>query len=652
MLRLSPMVSTAVAVSIMTATTSVLAESSPQKERHLTQQDVIPNNGEVAPVPPSNTEEPPIEEKEVLIGEIAVEGVEGDLKDRVFEAISVQPGQLATRSQLQQDVNAIFETGFFSNVRVAPKDTPLGVRLTFVVEANPTLEQVQVKTVPEDANKQVLPEKVVNNIFSQQYGDILNFQNLQDGVEQLNQWYQDNGYDLAQVINISEPAADGTVTLTVSEGVIADIQVRHLNEQGEEIDGKTRDFIVTREMQLSSGDVFNSDIARSDLQRVFGLGIFEDVNLSFEPGEDPRTAVVNVEVVEGNTGSIGAGAGVGSATGLFGTVSFQEQNLGGNNQNLSAQVQVGARDLLFNTSFRDPWIAGDPHRTSYSVDLFRRRSISVIFDEGQTEVELPDGTRPRVIRTGGGIQFSRPLAPDPYTNADWNLSAGFEYQRVQIQDSDGEIAPVDEFGNQLSFDDSGQDDLFLLEFDAINDNRNDPRQTSSGSILRLGLDQSIPVGSGNIFMTRGEVSYSQFIPVDFTNFTDKGAETIALNVQAGTILGDLPPYEAFSLGGTNSVRGYDQGALGTGQSFLQATAEYRFPIFEIISGALFVDFGTDLGTGSDVPGQPAVVRDKPGTGVGAGAGVRVNSPLGPIRVDYGVNDQGDTRFHFGVGERF
>jgi len=631
---------------------SPLPEETPEETPGTEQQPQFDPNTDFQPSPTPDSAAP-AEEPQVLIVEVDVEGVEGRLEDVVFDATGVQPGRLTTRSQLQEDVNAIFATGFFRNVRVVPEDTPLGVRVTFVVEPNPVLEDVQVTTVPEDAESRVLPESVVDDIFSEQYGDILNLQDLQNNIEDLNQWYQDNGYDLAQVVGSPEISPDGVVTLTVAEGVIEDIQVKTFDEDGNEIEGRTRDFIVTREVELSQGDVFKRETARADLERIFGLGIFEDASLSFTPGEDPRKVVLNFEVVEGNTGSIGAGAGVSSASGLFGTVSYQEQNLGGNNQNLSAEVQVGGRTLLFNTRFSDPWIAGDPHRTGYAVNLFRRRSISVIFDEGETEVDLPNGESPRVVRTGGGITFSRPLAPDPFTRPDWTLSAGLEYNRVQIQDQDGEISPVDELGNQLAFDDSGEDDLFVVELDAVRDRRNNPRQPTSGSVLRLGVDQSIPLGSGSILFNRVRGSYSYFIPVDFTNFTEEGSgETLAFNVQAGTVFGDLPPYEAFSLGGTNSVRGYQQGDVGAGRSFVQATAEYRFPIFSIVGGALFLDVGTDLGTGEDVPGEPAEVRDKPGSGFGYGAGVRVQSPLGPIRVDFGLNDNGDSRIHFGIGERF
>jgi outer membrane protein insertion porin family len=132
----------------------------------------------------------------------------------------------------------------------------------------------------------------------------------------------------------------------------------------------------------------------------------------------------------------------------------------------------------------------------------------------------------------------------------------------------------------------------------------------------------------------------------------EGQQSLAFNLQAGTVFGDLPPYDAFVLGGSNSVRGYAEGELGSGRSYVQATAEYRFPIVAIVGGALFVDFGTTLGSQGAVPGQPGNVRELPGTGLGYGLGVRVQSPLGQIRVDYGFNVDGSSRLHFGIGERF
>ncbi|HEY9805427.1 MAG TPA: BamA/TamA family outer membrane protein, partial [Candidatus Obscuribacterales bacterium] len=611
-----------------------------------------PTNGETQPTEgttgePATPEQP---EPRVLVGEVVVQGVTGELEDTVYNAIQTRPGRTTTRSQLQQDINAVFATGFFSSVRANPEDTPLGVRVTFDVKANPVLNSVRVE------GNQVLPQSVVDDIFKDQYGSILNLRRFQEGVKQVNKWYQDKGYVLAQVIDTPQVAEDGSVTLAVAEGVVEDVQVKFLNKDGEEtndegkpVRGRTRDFIITREFALKPGDVFNRTQAEKDLQRVYGLGIFEDVRLSLNPGQDPRKVVVVANVTERSTGSAGAALGISSASGLFGSVSYQQQNLGGNNQKLNAEVQVGQRELLFDVSFTDPWIAGDPYRTSYTLNVFNRRSLSLIFDGGDPEIELPNGDRPRIDRLGGGITFTRPLSRDVFADSEWTASAGLQYQRVSIRDSNREITPRDEKGNLLSFSDDGSDDLLTAQLGLVRDRRNNRLRPTSGSLLRFGTEQSIPIGG--IFFNRLRGSYSYYIPVDYTKFAP-GPEALAFNVQAGTVIGDLPPYEAFALGGSNSVRGYDEGDVGSGRSFLQATAEYRFPVFSILGGALFVDYATDLGSGSSVPGDPAGVRGKPGSGLGYGVGVRIQSPLGPIRIDYGFNDQGDSRLHFGIGERF
>ncbi len=621
------------------------------------------------PAQPSQPEQNAEPEPQVLVSEVLVVGANEELQAEVYRVIRTQPGQTTTRSQLQEDINAVFATGFFSNVRANPTDTPLGVRVTFDVTPNPPLRSVQVE------GGRVLPSKVVQDIFSPQYGKILNLRDLQNGIQELNKWYQSNGYVLAQVVDAPRVNPDGNVTLQVAEGEVEALQVQFINKEGQTQDGKgnpirgrTRPFIVTREFQLKPGDVFNRNTAERDLQRAFGLGIFEDIKLSLQPGQDPRKVVVVANVVERNTGNFGVAGGFSSASGLFGSVSFGQQNFGGNNQKLNAEVQIGQRDQQFDLSFTDPWIAGDPYRTSYTANLFRRRTISLIFEGGDPEIELPNGDRPRIVRTGGGISFSRPLSKNPYERSEWNASLGLQYQRVSVRDADGKLSNRDELGNLLSFDPSGKDDLFTAQLAFVRDRRNDFLQPTSGSLLRFSTEQSVPVGSGSIFFNRLRGSYSFYIPTRLLKISpgcrdqkprigeepnrEGCPQAFAFNVQGGTVLGDIPPYEAFPLGGTNSVRGYDEGDVGSGKSYLQATAEYRFPLFSIISGALFVDAATDLGTGDNVPGNPAGVRGKPGSGLGYGVGIRVRSPLGPIRIDFGINDQGGNNIRFGFGERF
>lgn len=603
-------------------------------------------------------------EPRVLVGEVLIKGADQTLQDEVYGVIKTQPGRTTTRSQLQEDINAIFATGYFSNVKAVPEDTPLGVRVTFEVQVNPVLQAVKVE------GNRVLPETILTESFSEQYGQVLNLNRLQEGIKKVNEWYQKNGYVLAQVLESPAVSPEGIVTLQVAEGEVEGVRVRFINKEGDDKDakgnpirGRTREFIVTREFQTKPGDIFNRPIVEQDLQRAFGLGIFEDVRLSLQPSEtDPRKVVVVANVAEKNAGSIFASAGISSASGLFGSVGYQQQNFGGNNQKLSAEVQVGQRELLFDLSFTDPWIGGDPFRTSYTINLFRRRTISLIFDGGEPEVNLPNGDTPRILRSGGFISFTRPLSRNVFQRSEWTASLGLQYQRVSIRDRDGKLSPLDELGNNLSFSGTGRDDLLALQLGVVQDRRNDPARPTSGSFLRLGTEQSIPLGSGNILFNRLRGNYSFYLPVQLLRIT-KGCrvvkpkpsdcpQTFAFNVQAGNYVGDLPPYEAFPLGGANSVRGYDEGDLAAVRSFVQGTIEYRFPVISIFSGALFVDGAYGFGSQGLVPGNPGGIRGKPGSGYGYGVGVRVQSPLGPIRVDFGINDQGDTRINFGIGERF
>ncbi len=630
----------------------------PENNRSQTSQVPVP-----APLPPipilaQQTQS----EAQVLVAEVVVEGVDDPvLEERVYTAISTLPGRTTTRSQLQQDINAIFALGFFRNVRAVPEDTPLGVRITFDVEPNPPLGAVIIE------GDSVLPPEVVEQSFAGQFNRIINLNEIEEAIQRINSWYQENGYVLAQVIEAPQVTPDGTITLVVAEGEIENIRVRFLTSDGELTDpdgnpirGKTQDYIIIREIELEPGDIFNQRTAQQDLSRIFALGIFEDVRLQLEPGsEDPRKATMVVNIVERRTGSLVLGGGVSSATGLFGTVSYQEQNINGRNQRLATEVQAGERILLLDVSFTDPWIDGDPFRTSYTTNVFRRQAISVIFeqeDDDKPDIRLPNGDRPRVVRTGGGITFTRPFAENVFSDPNWVVSLGVQYQHVQIADADLRTTPRDEAGKLLSQSSSGEDDLLTVQLGIARDRRNNIQFPTSGYAFRFGTEQAIPVGSGDISFNRVRGSFSYYLPVEFLQLVPGGPQTIAFNFQGGTVIGEFPPYEAFALGGANTVRGWREGHLAAARSFVLGSVEYRFPVFAVsnflIGGAIFIDAASSLGTQSSVSGNPGGIRGKPGEGLGFGAGVRIQSPLGPIRIDYGVSDEGDSRIHFGVGERF
>lgn len=652
----------------------------PQKTPVTPTQPTQAPEAETPTATPTPSPNPEPTETRVLVSEVMIksetEPVTPELETEVYKVIRTQAGQTSTRSQIQEDISAIFRTGFFSNVQAFPEDTPLGVRVSFIVTPNPILSKVELEVNPGTGVASVLPVTTANEIFSSQYGKILNLRELNEGIKQLTKLYQDQGYVLANLIGAPKVSETGVVTLQVAEGVVESVKVRFRNKDGEDVDdkgnpirGRTKDYIIIRELELKPGTIFNRNTVQRDLARVYGLGLFEPPDtepISLAPGSDPSQVNVLVNVIERSSGSIAAGAGISSASGLFGTISYQQQNLGGRNQKLGTEIQLGERELLFDLRFTDPWIAGDPYRTSYTTNIFRRRSISTIFEGNNQNINTFDPNNitdtnqqvtPRITRLGGGINFTRPLSANPFKNSEWLASAGLQYQRVSGRDADGNLrkegAIFDGSGKiisdkiPLTVSPSGEDDLLLLRLGIQRDLRNNPVQPTKGSFLSFGIDQSVPIGTGSVFMTRLRGNYSQYLPIKLISFSKK-SETLAFNLQGGTILGDVPPYEAFTLGGSNSVRGYDEGRLGTGSRYLQAAVEYRFPVFSVVSGALFFDYGSDLGSST----KAAQVLNKNGNGYGYGLGLRIQSPLGPIRIDYGITDEGDSRINFGIGERF
>jgi outer membrane protein insertion porin family len=194
-------------------------------------------------------------------------------------------------------------------------------------------------------------------------------------------------------------------------------------------------------------------------------------------------------------------------------------------------------------------------------------------------------------------------------------------------------------------------------------NLNNSANPTSGDKLSIGSEQFISVGQSSPTFNRMRASYSFFIPAKLINLTsgckssdvvnDDCPQAFGFQFKAGTIFGELPPYEAFCMGGTSSIRGWASCDLAVSKSFVEGTVEYRFPVWKMISGSLFVDAGSDLGSQKDVPGKPGKLLKKSGSGYSLGGGVGVKTPVGPLRLDVASKDlSGDWRYTLGVGWKF
>lgn len=585
----------------------------------------------------------------ITIKDIEISGNMLVPKTKIMETMHSKPGSVFDRQALQGDLKAIYEMGYFTDkIKAVPEASPTGVKLRIEVEEN-----IPVTGFNITGNTAVSTAEL-EDLFKDQTGLPQNIAQLNDAISKIEDIYSDKGFVLARVKKITDDP-DGMVNIEINEG-----RIDKINFVG---NTKTKDYIIKRNMYTSEGSLYNEKVLKEDLKRIFGTQAFEDVRrvVTASPDE-PDKYNLTVEVDEKRTGSISLGGGVDTGSGIFGSLGYTNPNFLGRGQIVSAVVLAGSgvirsdadtvrkATVQFEGSFTEPRVAG----TLNSLQ-------ATVFGRDYASFQVPLAIERRI---GSEIEWARPIKR--FRNLAGSVSMGVE--SVKLRDGDpwgwysyaamAGLSPTEaiearakelEGGTFLSIGPS-------LAYDT-RDNRLSPTR---GWYNTISVKESFGMGGDISQFGRANVSLRKYFPI--------GKEsTFAVNLQGGTkLFGELPEFSAFRLGGAYSVRGFPEGNLGHGGQYMLGTAEIRGPVplinqikkipfVENIRGALFVDAGKLY--------NPAIsnrIFDRPGYGISAGAGLRINIPgLGPIRIDYGIpltkvgiyaTKKG--RFNFGFGEKF
>ncbi|AIQ95650.1 BamA/TamA family outer membrane protein [Prochlorococcus sp. MIT 0604] len=636
-----------------------------------------------------------INKESVLISEIIIEGWENHPEGRklelaAYDSMSIKPGSIVDNRILNQDLNAIYASGWFSGVKIKPQDGPLGVRLIVNVVPNPILKKVELKPM-----NSVFSNEYVDDIFNNYYGTTLNLNELQNKIEIIKKRYEEKGYSLARITGPDRISDNGVVTLKVSEGIVSDIKLRFPGSDGEFVidgkprKGKTKDWVIKRELKTKPGSIFNRKILEADISRLYATSLFDDVKVSIGPDNlNPGQVIIFLDLSEQRTGSLTGGLGYSNSSGIFASIGLQETNALGRAWSTNLNLNFGEYSTTYNFSLTDPWIKGDKHKTSFRTNIFLSRDYPQefisenngrIYAVNDTTTSTSDTFSSIVLeKTGGGFSFSRPLnGGDPFKVSKWRVLAGMNFKKIKMIDGDGNEKPYGDTtpttGNRndiicIGFTPNdgscpAENTLVSVIASTSRSNLNNSVNPTSGNKFSFGSEQFFSMGQDSPTFNRMKASYSFFIPTKLINLTkacksiDASSEdcpqAIGFQFKAGTILGELPPYEAFCMGGTSSVRGWGSCDLSVSKSFVEGTAEYRFPVWRMLSGAIFVDAGSDLGSQKDVPGKPGKLLQKSGSGFSLGGGIGVKTPIGPLRLDVASKDlSGDWRYTLGVGWKF
>lgn len=313
---------------------------------------------------------------------------------------------------------------------------------------------------------------------------------------------------------------------------------------------------------------------------------------------------------------------------VIGSLCIKHPNLFGRSEKLDVSWDKGLFDSNILIAYRRPrpeWLAQQSFIIQHSLS---------------PEIGVHGFTTDNFSRSvSGGVNLSRFSVGmdlnDP-ASSNWSNTTSIRFEHVHPISDDGRSVSRDRDGFPVTCSGTFHDSMVVLKQESQFAKANDHSFTQ----LNMQIEQGIPVLSKWLIFNRFKFVASKGVRL--------GPAFLLSSLTGGSIVGDMAPYQAFAIGGLGSVRGYGEGAVGSGTSCLVANSELTFPLNKILEGAVFLDFGTDLGSGRHVPGNPALRQGKPGSGVGLGYSLRMKSRLGHFQVDYAINAFQERTVYFGI----
>ena len=563
-----------------------------------------------------------------LITGLSISGVTAEQQANLLPILTEKVGDTVSVDGVFKDVTNLGNTGYFSEVNPVFTSVPEGVKLDFAVTVNPVTTGVSFE------GNTVYSSEVLTKFMDIQPGQVLNSVSVGQKVQGINAAYARDGYMLAHVDGIRVDD-QGILHIHIVEGVVEDI-IPAGNK-------KTRNKVITREFVQKKGKPFNKFLVRRSVERVYNLGFFDDVNVRMLPGEqDPNNVIIEIDVLEHKTGTITLGAGYSKSDGLMGIVEFGEDNLRGTGDKFKVHWEIGGKKKYKNyqISYLKPWI--DSKGTSLGFSFFNREDEYTDYNEDGSEVaEYNKKSR------GFNISFGRQTGE--YTRDYLTLESRKDSYKWDDDDSSG-FRYDKNAGKGTNWDNGSynfaSDNYVKNNFGRINSVTWQKVYDSRDNIYE-------PTRGRRISYTTQWAGHGLGGDFDFYKFTAEtrmykklGAKNVlAFRARAGFIQGDAPYSQLFTLGGADSLRGYEDDQF-RGKYMYNATLEFRFPIVKKVSGVLF----TDIGDAWDAP-NVTWYNSKKTFNYGVGAGVRITTPIGPVKLDYGVGKH-KNKFHFSFGTQF
>ncbi len=549
-------------------------------------------------------------------------------REKGFWSFITTSGEL-DQTELDNDViriESLYKNNGFIDVKVSDPKVEMGeesISIAFrIAEGN------QYKTGEVDITGDILTtrEELLEKMQSKKT-DLYNRELIRKDLLALSDFYANQGYanvNVSPLIQKDETTNQVNITFKIEQGEL--VYFNRIIITG---NTKTRDKVIRRELAVKEQGRYSMSGIQRSYRNLGVIDYFQNIDINPVRTDIPDQRDLEVKVTEKATGNFAFGGGFSTADGPFGQVSLEERNLFGRGQNLKMLARMSGETALYDLGFTEPWIFDKP--ISAGINIYKFEKEYEYYERNSIGMTLRSSYRQLWDYTAIGIEY--------------NIE-DFEVEQVQT-----------------AFTNVTEGDFFTSSIKPYisYDSRNHYFLPTKGVFSKLSVQYAGEFLGGDIDYTRYIAESGFWIPL-FWKFTG------GFHVEGGYLddrtKGDIDlDWERFYLGGINSVRGFDKYDISTqdkgdpilrgGEKYLQFNLELIFPIQEDmgVAGVLFYDRGDVYRLSEDID-----LTDQFST---VGFELRWNSPMGPIRLAYGivvegkdVMDTGDGQFDFSIGAFF
>lgn len=540
-------------------------------------------------------------------------------------------------------IQAFYEQNGYIDAKAVYKVEPLYRGLVSVNVSIDEGKRYYVGDVSLAGNSVLSEYEVKVSLKNIREGNVFSREKLEEDAGEIRNAYFDRGYISA---NVEEATSFNTETgrvdvkFNIKEGGIA--YINKIKIQG---NTRTRDVVIRRELRMYPGDQFDGKKLRKSKERLRDLQYFEDVGYDIEDTDQTDQKDLVVQVKEAKTGSFSFGGGYSTVDKLVGFIEIEQKNFDfanwstftGGGQDLRIRGEIGSTRQDAQLSFTEPWFFDYPYSVGFDAYMSR-------FDKDSSTGYAYDERN-----LGGNIRVGHSFND--------NFSVGTYYRLEQIR-----ISNLDDGVSADLAAEAGENVVSSMGFSTAHDYRDSSVNPTKGWVINNNADLAGGFFGGDKDFYRLQTGGSYFVPFKFNDLTT----VLQISAKTGIIQAygnsdRVPIFERYFAGGATTIRGYDERRVGPvdsvsndsigGEAMFIGNIEYTVPLIEILKAAVFFDTGNVWSRAEDYGAG--------GLKSGTGIGLRVKTPVGPIKLDYGFplntvpsDDKKEGKFYFSVSRGF